>query len=92
MALTGNLGQFQERISWIFKGISHFSDPDSLAKLVTSSADAGRYLCDFVYFKSLHSSKGRALFVHVPDLDRPYSKEQLASSLVTILKLLLKQI
>ena len=42
------------------------------------SEDAGRYLCEFVYFKSLHScptaaakednkkSRGRALFVHVP--------------------------
>jgi len=33
------------------------------------SRDAGRYLCEFVYFKSLYTMDRRALFIHVPPLD-----------------------
>ena len=33
-----------------------------------SSSDAGRYLCEYVMYKSLRSFKDRrALFIHVPD-------------------------
>ena len=32
-------------------------------------SDAGRYLCEFVYFKSLHSVDRKALFIHVPMSD-----------------------
>ena len=49
------------------------------------SEDPGRFLCDFVYYRSLHSSGGRSLFVHVPPLGKPYSKEQLGEALVAIL-------
>ena len=42
------------------------------------SHDAGQYLCDFIYYTSLHLSKGPVLFIHVPPLDEPYSREQLA--------------
>ncbi|KAF7699091.1 hypothetical protein HF521_003833 [Silurus meridionalis] len=33
---------------------------------VIYSRDAGRYLCDFVYYLSLHYGQGRAAFIHVP--------------------------
>ena len=29
------------------------------------SRDAGRYLCDFIYYKSLHGMSGKSLFIHV---------------------------
>ena len=42
------------------------------------SHDAKQYLCEFIYYTSLHLNKGPVLFVHVPPLDEPYSREQLA--------------
>ena len=40
-----------------------------MSNLIHLSEDAGRYLCDFIYYKSLHVMSGDALFVHVPELD-----------------------
>merc|ERR1719150_1546563 len=54
------------------------------------SKDAGRYLCDFVYYRALHSSSGRALFIHVPPLDKPYKANQLAQAIVLVLKQIVK--
>jgi len=54
------------------------------------SKDAGRYLCDFVYYRALHSSSGRALFIHVPPLDKPYKANQLAEAIVLVLKQIVK--
>ena len=55
------------------------------------SEDAGRYLCDFIYYKSLHMSKCPVLFVHVPPLNKPYSGEQLGKALKDLLEVLLSQ-
>ncbi len=55
------------------------------------SEDAGRFLCDFTYYKSLYESDGKALFVHVPELDSPYSAQDLSRSLATILTHVIKQ-
>jgi len=54
------------------------------------SKDAGRYLCDFVYYRALHCSAGRALFIHVPPLDKPYSADQLAEAISIVLKTIVK--
>jgi len=56
------------------------------------SKDAGRYLCDFVYYKALHCSAGRALFIHVPPLNKPYSANQLAEAIAIVLKTITKMI
>ncbi|XP_003385640.1 PREDICTED: pyroglutamyl-peptidase 1-like [Amphimedon queenslandica] len=51
------------------------------------SFDAGQYLCDFIYYTSLHHTfkkkidKAPVLFVHVPPLDQPYSQSCLANVL-----------
>jgi len=50
------------------------------------SEDAGRYLCDFVYFKSLHSLSGKSLFVHVPEENKPYTIQQTAEGLKSVVK------
>ena len=50
------------------------------------SEDAGRYLCDFVYYRSLLCSQGRSLFIHVPPLDTPYSAQQLARAIAAVLR------
>ena len=55
------------------------------------SQDAGRYLCDFIYYKSLHMGKCPVVFVHVPDLDQPYSREQLGRALRDLLEVLLAE-
>ncbi|KAL5005377.1 hypothetical protein ScPMuIL_018833 [Solemya velum] len=56
------------------------------------SQDAGRYLCDFTYFKSLSIDKSRAAFIHVPPLNTPYTAEQLAEGLRLAILAMLKQV
>ena len=56
------------------------------------SDDAGHYLCDFVYFKSLNSHDRRSLFVHVPEIDKPYSVHQMTLGLKIILENIVKQL
>ena len=55
------------------------------------SEDAGRYLCDFIYYKSLHISRCPVLFIHVPPLDTPYSASQLGQALFEVLTILLAE-
>lgn len=56
------------------------------------SEDPGRYLCDFVYYKSLHGMSGKSLFIHVPDLGKPYSAKQLTQAIAAIIKNILEQV
>ena len=56
-----------------------------------SSKDAGRYLCEFIFCKSLEAQKGRALFVHVPDYDAPYNVKQLGQALKLVSTELIRQ-
>lgn len=55
------------------------------------SSDAGRYLCDFIYYTSLHVSSAPVLFVHVPELNKPYTAEQLGLALKAIVEALLEE-
>ncbi|XP_041985103.1 pyroglutamyl-peptidase 1 [Aricia agestis] len=55
------------------------------------SLDAGRYLCEYIYYTSLSVDNSRTLFVHVPDLN-VYSSEQTARALERILDLCWRQI
>ncbi|KAJ8357756.1 hypothetical protein SKAU_G00205500 [Synaphobranchus kaupii] len=59
---------------------------------VTVSKDAGRYLCDYIYYLSLHLSSGCSAFVHVPPLEQPYSGEELGHALRAILLEMLEQL
>ena len=56
------------------------------------STDAGRYLCDFIYYTSLHLNSSPVVFVHVPELNKPYSAEQLTAALKTIVEVLLEEL
>ncbi|KAL9986079.1 hypothetical protein ACROYT_G000153 [Oculina patagonica] len=62
--------------------------------LVGPSDDAGRFLCDYIYYKSLHfgQGKGTVAFVHVPREDSPYSIEDLVVTLRLIILAMLKQL
>lgn len=53
------------------------------------SNDAGRFLCDFTYYTSLNIDRNRTVFIHVPELDKPFSVSQLAELLKHSIKLLL---
>lgn len=55
------------------------------------SEDAGRYLCDFIYYKSLHLGKCPVVFVHVPPLDQPYTSSELGQALKDLLEVLLAE-
>ena len=56
------------------------------------SEDAGRYLCDFVYYKTLHATQGKSLFVHVPLVDKPYSLPQMTEGLKAVTKNVIEQL
>lgn len=59
---------------------------------VATSCDAGRYLCDFLYYTSLHQRGAHVLFVHVPPLNNPYSIEQLATACKRIVEILIEEV
>lgn len=52
-----------------------------LGVTLSVSEDAGRYLCDYTYYTSLHLGEGRTAFIHVPPLGRPYSSQELGRAL-----------
>lgn len=53
------------------------------------SYDAGRYLCEYIFYQSLSIDSIKSLFVHVPDFHK-YTSEQTAKGLYDILCYLLK--
>ena len=55
------------------------------------SSDAGNYICDFVYFKSLHATGRRSLFVHVPELGKGLTVQQMTEGLRIIVTNVIKQ-
>ena len=56
------------------------------------SSDAGRYLCDFIYYTSLHTGCTPVLFVHVTEMEKPYTVHQLATALKNVIEVLLDEI
>ncbi|RZF37051.1 hypothetical protein LSTR_LSTR012394 [Laodelphax striatellus] len=56
------------------------------------STDAGSYACEYIYYTSLCHGQGRCLFVHIPDLGKPYEAEESAQGLSNILKIVLDQL
>nr|XP_022907322.1 pyroglutamyl-peptidase 1 [Onthophagus taurus] len=50
------------------------------------SNDAGRYLCEYIFYKSLYVDHTKVLFIHVPMLNQPYSCEQLTEGLIIIIE------
>lgn len=55
------------------------------------SMDAGRYLCEYIYYTSLSIDNTRTLFVHVPVME-VYSSEETARGLERIISLCLAQL
>ncbi|XP_006004166.1 pyroglutamyl-peptidase 1 isoform X2 [Latimeria chalumnae] len=48
--------------------------------------DAGRYLCDYVYYISLYHGNRKAAFIHVPVLTKSLTVDRLAMILKTIIQ------
>lgn len=75
-------------------------DPASLCDILNyheteikygTSENAGRYLCEYIYYTSLRLDKYKCIFVHVPPLGSPYTAEQLSNSILKIMDCILKQ-
>ncbi|KFO22034.1 Pyroglutamyl-peptidase 1-like protein [Fukomys damarensis] len=58
---------------------------------VTSSRDAGRYVCDYTYYLSLHHGNGHAALVHVPPLSRGFPASLLGKALKVIIQEMLEE-
>ncbi|XP_022105505.1 pyroglutamyl-peptidase 1-like [Acanthaster planci] len=56
------------------------------------SYNAGKYLCDFVYYISLYQNCAQTAFIHVPPLGKPYSARQLGEGLRAAIRSMLKQV
>ncbi|XP_017321967.1 pyroglutamyl-peptidase 1 [Ictalurus punctatus] len=59
---------------------------------VIYSRDAGRYLCDFVHYLSLHYGQRRAALIHVPACGSLASPGKLVPQLQTIIQVMLCQL
>ncbi|PSN44877.1 Pyroglutamyl-peptidase 1 [Blattella germanica] len=55
------------------------------------SSNAGRYLCEYIYYTSLNIDNLRTIFVHVPDLNK-FSADQLAKGIKTLVGILIEEI
>lgn len=60
---------------------------------IVKSVDAGRYLCEYIFYTSLQTNSAPVLFVHVPVLEEnTVTVETLAAALKTIIQSCLRQI
>lgn len=57
-----------------------------------TSNNAGLYLCEFTYYTSLCLNKQNSLFVHIPDIGKPYTSEEAAKGLCAIIQLAVAQV
>lgn len=58
---------------------------------VVLSDCAGRYLCEFIYYTSLHISRN-TVFVHIPPVTSDNTPEKMAKTLVAAIRSMLKQL
>lgn len=64
----------------------------SCLAMATVSSDAGRYLCEYIYYASLCEDSTRVVFVHVPPLNSPYTAKELGHALQVVIVSMLKQL
>ncbi|KAF6039760.1 PGPEP1 [Bugula neritina] len=67
------------------------NDSSCLA-MALPSTDAGRYLCEYIYYASLSHSTSSVMFIHVPKLNKPYTVAELADALRCAVLAALKQL
>eukprot|EP00041_Stephanoeca_diplocostata_P013277 m.232576 g.232576 ORF g.232576 m.232576 type:complete len:336 (-) comp19280_c0_seq4:136-1143(-) len=49
------------------------------------STDAGLYLCEYIYYSSMHHLRIPSVFVHVPPVDEPYSSEAILDAIKQVI-------
>ncbi|UJR31268.1 hypothetical protein I4U23_018768 [Adineta vaga] len=52
---------------------------------IVVSENAGRYLCEYIYYQSLFIDSNRTIFIHIPDLDKSFTIENLAETIQLII-------
>jgi pyroglutamyl-peptidase len=55
------------------------------------SDDAGRYLCEFIFYCSLVYMENKSLFIHLPPVGEPFTQNDLNIKLLHVLSLLLNK-
>lgn len=49
-------------------------------------------MCEYVYLKSVDRNPNRTLFIHVPDVNNPYSPDVTSQAILRIIDLCMEQI
>ncbi|XP_037939901.1 pyroglutamyl-peptidase 1-like [Teleopsis dalmanni] len=57
-----------------------------------SSGNPGNYLCGYIYLKSLDINQNRSLFLHVPEIDQPYTSQEVSDMILNIVQECVRQI
>ncbi|XP_063221537.1 pyroglutamyl-peptidase 1 [Bacillus rossius redtenbacheri] len=70
--------------------ISKKVNESNIGVATSVSRNAGRYLCEYIYYTSLCINNLRCIFVHVPPLGKPYSAQELARALKEIIKVIVQ--
>lgn len=52
---------------------------------VSTSNDAGRYLCEYIYYQSLFIDSKRTVFIHIPDVDAQFTIKNMAETIQLII-------
>ncbi|XP_077726265.1 pyroglutamyl-peptidase 1-like protein [Canis aureus] len=73
----------------IARAASRRAAPEGVA--VAVSGDAGRYVCEYTYYLSLHHGNGRAALIHVPPLSHWLPASVLGKALQVIIQDMLEE-
>eukprot|EP00118_Oscarella_pearsei_P016104 m.151048 g.151048 ORF g.151048 m.151048 type:complete len:123 (+) comp38563_c0_seq8:324-692(+) len=73
------------------KRVCYDVDKAGIKMKVQVSENAGSYLCDFVYYTSLHMKISPTVFIHVPNVTSQEGLELLARSLECIISAIIEQ-
>jgi hypothetical protein len=57
---------------------------------VVISEDAGRYLCEYIYYQSLFIDRKRTVFIHIPEFDEKFTIQNVAETIQLIIYELLR--